>query len=258
MSSRYPTGPFCVPDQTPVCDREALLVGLAADGADDPGLRQLAQRVAASATARAAAADRRTRDWFRRLLAEEALRAAQALPYVGDESGRDCYQPVAYTLARGGECKALTVVYVAALRALGVRGEPVWITQTGQPLNHVAAQVDLDDRWTWADASIRGAALGESPYDALRRTGQWHVVGGVVPAGRPASAAAHAALPAITATSGNVPWPPPWWSGVWQRWPAWAWRRYFPNLYVPFGHLYDDAAARGEVPAVRQYGVGVP
>lgn len=166
MATSFPPGPFCIPDITPVCDRVAMMKAMAAQGINSPSVQATAKFVAGRVAQMASYGN------LQFLLAQEALRVVQGLPYVPEKSGQDCYQTVEYTATYGGECKALTIYYVAVCRALGVDAEPVWITQSGQLINHVAAQVNIVGRAPmWADPSMRGARLGESPYEAIARLG---------------------------------------------------------------------------------------
>ena len=72
-----------------------------------------------------------------------------------------------YTLAHGGNCEDLSSALVALLFALGLPARVAWITQRDMPLNHVV--VRLEDTGEWADPSIWGARVGETPYSALDR-----------------------------------------------------------------------------------------
>src|ERR1700687_5829422 len=83
-------------------------------------------------------------DWWPRLLALEALRAVQSLKYVEGPPGKECMQRADYTIANGGECKALSVVFATVCKILGIPCEIIFVTQTGKPLNHVTTIVTLD------------------------------------------------------------------------------------------------------------------
>jgi hypothetical protein len=251
---------YCILPTVPVCDRVHAMEAAAAAAVGSPEVGLLARRAADVARELARVAPVRTGQWYDRLRALQALREVQRLPYVPERSGTDCYQSVAYTATHGGECKALTTLLVAVLRRLGLAARVEWIMQPGKALNHVTAQVWLDGAWFWADPSIRGAMLGESPYEALDRTGAYHVVGGrpTAPAGAPrggSSAGAGASrVGAPSAGHGPGPgpspepsrlggvrgvrgpvgfWPWPWWgwSGLWGGWPWWWWYSYYPYLY---------------------------
>jgi hypothetical protein len=170
---------ICVRDTTPVCERIELLQEFAVRGSVSPIITALALKIRDDVRLIAATRVRDPRgDWYQWLLAQAALDEVHKLPYVPDPPTEDCYRDVELTARQGAECKGLNVFYVALLLRVGIRAEVVWIDQPGMPLNHVTSRVLLDDQQIWADASIRGARLGESPYEALQRTGAWHVVGG--------------------------------------------------------------------------------
>lgn len=156
--------PVRVPDSTPVCDRVGLLNGIADAGTRYGSAVSLAWRMADAVGH--VPSERRAE-----VLADLGLRAVQSLPYVPDPEGQEWVQGVDYTFAHGGDCKDLSAALAAVYRTLGLRAEVYWITQTGRPLNHVTVRVFLGGQWRWAEPSIRGARLGESPYDALRRMG---------------------------------------------------------------------------------------
>lgn len=168
----------CIRATTPVCERIELLYQLAVDGSSSRSIVAYADRVQANALREASHVVIRNGDWYGWILARESLAQVHRLPYVADPPSEDCYRDVEATAHRGGECKALNVFLVALLLRLGLKAEVVWIMQPGRPLNHVSSIVWLDGLPLWADASIAKAKLGESPYEALQRTGAWHVVGG--------------------------------------------------------------------------------
>lgn len=115
-------------------------------------------------------------------LAHAALRLAQRAGYQRDEAG-ELFQPVRYTIEHGGDCEDLAALFVALARALGLTAELIWIEQPDRPLDHVVAQVQIDGAWYWADASVCGAKVGESPYAAMDRLGAWYVVDATKPGG---------------------------------------------------------------------------
>ncbi len=170
--SPYASPPaFRVPDAVPACARWRTLEDLADEGAVTPVIRAAAVRIRAQARALAPGGDPA---WLEAAL---ALAETQALPYVAPPDGQQWFQPVTQTEATGGDCGNLAANLVARLRALGLTAQVIWITQTGQRVNHVTVAVWLGGEWRWAEPSIKGAALGESPYDAVRRVGQHHVLG---------------------------------------------------------------------------------
>ena len=243
-----PGVPFRVPDETSVCDRLALMEQLVNDSAQQPSVKQLAASVAARATALASQlpASARRPGWQNKLIALEALRAVQSLPYVPGPDGQEWMQRGDYTIAHGGECKAATILLVAICRMLGVPAEILWVTQTGKPINHVTAIITLDGKSYWADGSIRGQMLGESPWAAVERLDAWHVVDRKRPSG--------------TAPAGKVGGHPGGWHGhpvghfpfrfgwttLWGGWPPEWWCRQYPYLYAPYCQaLYGNPAAWG-------------
>lgn len=97
------------------------------------------------------------------------LAAVQRVRYVPDPPGNaDKICDALTTLREGGDCEDLAALVVGAARALGVPARLVWIAQGG-PLDHVVAEVYLDGRWQWAEATIAGAQVGEHPYEAAAR-----------------------------------------------------------------------------------------
>jgi len=171
-------GLICVDDSTRECTRVELLNQMAEAGAQTPIVGELANEVWRKAQQIAGTVHVRKGDWWNRLLAQQALFFVHLrFPYVEDRSGKDCYRFVESTVQNGGECKALNILLTAILLRLGLFAEVYWIDQKGQPLNHVASKVTIDGKPLWADASVFGAQLGESPYQAILRTGAWHVIG---------------------------------------------------------------------------------
>jgi len=159
---------FRLPDITPICERIRILNNLSQQGTSYSPLQEIAQRI------------RRASGWSNQMLTVTlALQAVQSLKYVPNPEGEEWIQDVPYTMAYGGECKALSVMLVALLSLLGVYAEVVWITQTGRPINHVTVVAWIGGKQYWAEPAVRGAKLGESPYAAVVRLGsQQHVVGG--------------------------------------------------------------------------------
>ena len=246
-------GPFCISDMTPVEARVEELDRLANAGVKDPALaslihviRQHASKLCVAAK-NAASGDQkftgalRSQNVCARILALECLRAAQSVAYVAERSGRDCYQGVAWTIAHGGECKAKTVLFVALCRAVGLKACPIWLTQTGASLNHVLALVWVDgpgSKPLWADASIRGAMLGESPYEAVPRLNAHSIVGMVSPAGKGGGGGHgghggggfHGGGRGFGGRGFGFPFVWGGWNTYWPGWPAWWWCYYYPYL----------------------------
>lgn len=108
--------------------------------------------------------------------AAEILLRVQRLGYRADPSG-EWLQRGTETAERGGDCEDLGALFVALVGAAGVVARLVWLSQPSSQQDHVSAQVLLNGRWIWADASIAGARLGESPYEAVARIGHAPALG---------------------------------------------------------------------------------
>ncbi len=206
----FPDGPFCVPDTTPVCARVSMMNEMARTSVHDPSVHAFSQRVLARAREVYADAPA-VPDAWERVLALEVMRAVQALGYVDRQGERDCYQLPSFTIAHSGECKALSTLFVAVATGVGLESEVVWIDQEGAPKNHVVSRVRAGGEWMWADCSIATARLGDSPYDALERGGDWSVVGGVNPAG------------SVRLSDMRD------WDTLWRGWPEEWWRKHYPS-----------------------------
>lgn len=157
----------CILSSTPVCERAQLLYALAVHGSVTDTVDRLARRIRALAPQK--------NIWS---FIQQALDEVQHLPYVPDPEGQDCYKTADDTAAYGAECKGKNILFSALMIRLGITAEPVWIMQEGMPLNHVASVVMVQGNPYWADASIPGARVGESPYEALERVGAYHIIGG--------------------------------------------------------------------------------
>jgi len=269
----FPATPWRVADETPVCDRVKLLNDLAADGTQYASVKALADWVYRRALyqcekfSQAAKNDpqmqnvMRNQQWFARMLALEALRAAQSLPYVHDPTNEEWIQTANFTLTgnsgnpHGGDCKDLTIVLVAVERLLGLQAEPYWITQNGQTINHVTSRVKLDGKWFWADPSIRGAMLGESPYEAEARlqtgvTGGLKSAAGIAPAGKGGGGGGGGKgfgghFGGFRGRNLFGWWG---WNGLWGGWPNWWWCLYYPYLCYPYGNFAAYPYAYGFYP----------
>jgi transglutaminase-like putative cysteine protease len=178
----FPATPWCVPDTTDECYRITLINRIANEGMQ----REPVQKIAHLAKTRALLASGGVPSVP--VTAIEVLRAVQSIPYVDPNHDKECLQRTDYTIANGGECKALSAVLVAVARLAGLQADPVWVTQTGLPMNHVTSVIYIDGIPEWADASVRGAALGENPWEAVSRLGAQHVIGAArkVPNGKTA------------------------------------------------------------------------
>jgi hypothetical protein len=161
-----------------VCDRVELLNQFAERGSTTNIIGEFARNVVLSARNVVHLERDHRGEWVQRLLAKQALLLVHLrVPYVSDPPSKDCYRDVQQTARNGGECKALNIFLVALLLRLGMTAEVYWINQPGRLLNHVASKVWIGGQPLWADGSVFGAQLGESPYQAIQRTGAWHVLG---------------------------------------------------------------------------------
>lgn len=158
-----PYEPFRVSDRTPICDRLALMEALVREGAADAAVRAWMWRPGDAPPVQPPGHGARDKVAW-------ALRRVQELPYWLYPDG-EVLHGAATTVRVGGDCKAVSVVFCAAMAALKVPCRVVWVDQPAASLNHVSAVVWLDGRWQWADASVRGAWVGEPPYAAARRLG---------------------------------------------------------------------------------------
>lgn len=165
-------GPFLISDMMTVDERLHQLADLSEQATRDPLVRELASR------ARSLAGE----DPTPYELARAALRVAQRAGYQRDMPG-EWFQPVRYTVVHGGDCEDLASLYVALAWILGLSAKLLWLSQPDKPLDHVCAQVQIGRQWMWADASVCGARVGESPYAAMDRLGQWYVVEATQPGG---------------------------------------------------------------------------
>jgi transglutaminase-like putative cysteine protease len=154
--------PWRLPPTTPIRERLADLDQLAAQGT------RLPEVIALARAARQFGPDA--------AVAAAILRNLQTLPYVPDPGVDDYHQTVAYTLRHGGDCEDLVSALVAVARAAGLTARMVWIVRQGYPLDHVSAEIRLGEAWYWADPSIPGAQLGESPFAAMERLHAQHRV----------------------------------------------------------------------------------
>ena len=133
-------------------------------------LEQLAVDAMTAAPVRAMAAmiDRDAAAFVR---AGNALAMVHRVPYRADPAGSEVFQDAIETLAHGGDCEDLAVLFVALARSIGLEARVVWLDQQihGSALNHVFARVLVDGRWLDAECSIAGAKLGEAPGAAAAR-----------------------------------------------------------------------------------------
>ncbi len=103
--------------------------------------------------------------------AASALASVQALPFVRDPPGVELLARGEYTARHGGDCLRLAPLVVVVASRLGVVGDVLWLRVDDAAEDHVAARLFVDGSWWWAEATIRGARLGENPWEAKARTG---------------------------------------------------------------------------------------
>lgn len=158
-------------------ERMAWLDRLANDAWRGPACRTLAGRVWINAQQRLRAQSATVGAATTALaVALEAQLAVQSLPYVPDPPGEDVYQSADETIARGGDCEDLAVLFVGLVRMLGATqalplgAKVFFMPRPGAPQDHITALVRLArGPWLWAECSVRGARLGEYPPDAAAR-----------------------------------------------------------------------------------------
>jgi hypothetical protein len=148
---------WVIADSVTPSTRVALLEQLAADATTAAPVRAMAAMIAQDAAA------------FVR--AESALALVHSIPYRADPAGAEVFQDALETIAYGGDCEDLAVLFVALARSVGLDARVVWLDQQihGSALNHVFARENVDGRWLDAECSIAGARLGEAPGTAASR-----------------------------------------------------------------------------------------
>lgn len=188
---------FLVDARTPVETRVSWLLrlveqGAGRDAATFAGIAAVCERHSAAPTTP-------------RTLGQALLEAQNALiTYLPDRDGQEVFQGARFSyFARTGDCEDKAVFFASVARLLGLEADVVWIDQPGAANNHVTARVCLvhrngslvddvprpwDDtdpgrvrvtgaavpvgcRYAWAEPTLRGALIGENPYDVLRRLG---------------------------------------------------------------------------------------
>lgn len=161
---------------------------LARDGANDSRIQTIARGLYAML------AERLGRTPTREELVQWLMDAVHLLmDYAPDPPGLEVFQTVQWSIGgecgfsvspitgnrKGcGDCEDLATLLVCLCLCLGITARVKWIEQKGSPLNHVAALVLFDDQrpddpraWRCTDATIPGARVGETPYEALDRVG---------------------------------------------------------------------------------------
>lgn len=100
--------------------------------------------------------------------ARAALLAVQSRPFTRDPPG-EWLARGRVTAARGGDCLRLAPLVVVVAESVGVPGEVLWLSIPDAAEDHVTARLWVGDRWQWAEPTVRGARLGESPFAARDR-----------------------------------------------------------------------------------------
>lgn len=133
----------------------------------------------------------------------------QLVAYEMDPDGEEIFQTARWSIVGGvGDCEDKSVTFATLAILAGLDADVVWVFQPDADNNHVPARVSLslldgrnveelrapwdDDgrrypkvrvlvgpraahrpagRLRWAEPTLRGARVGEHPYDALRRLG---------------------------------------------------------------------------------------
>lgn len=154
-----PAGLWRVPDSWTPQQRLERALYLARWDIDSPELEALARPAAEFATEQGRAA--------------AVLASVQALPFVRDAAG-EWIARGAYTAVHGGDCLRLAPLLVAVAQRAGLRGELLWLRPDDPAVteDHATARLWVDDSWWWAEATIKGARLGENPWAASERVGE--------------------------------------------------------------------------------------
>lgn len=152
-----PTGPFLVPDSWSREDRDTWLERSVVVGAH-------------ALVARGLRAPEGMSTWN---LGKWALSGAQAAGYRADPDDNrvEQFQPVIYTADHGGDCEDLGALARARAFLAGIPSRFVRLDYPNQPADHMTDAFWIDRAWRWAEASIRGAELGEYPPVAASRLG---------------------------------------------------------------------------------------
>lgn len=150
-----------VPNDRPRHERIAILNRAALIASGEAQIRAIARMVRVISVVRGTST------------AVEALRWVQSLGFRRVDVRGDGYLSMDETIAGGGDCKALSVLLVALLTALGYPARASWLDEPENAVDHVAVLVRLkpNSQFVWADPSIEGARLGENPHDAAFRLG---------------------------------------------------------------------------------------
>ena len=196
--------PCRIDPATPVDGRERLIESLVHEDSRDPLVCRVARSLVQDHRSSPRDALQALLDGMWTPVADGGL----GLVYAHDPPGEDVYQHARRTIAMGkGDCKKLSIVFAAMARAVGLNAWAVWIDQPEADENHVAGlacvpksrardgagrlgPAPADARSArdfavlvhtpgtiecpggqveWVETTIRGARVGEHPYDVLAR-----------------------------------------------------------------------------------------
>lgn len=141
-----------------------------------------------------------------RAMAAALLALVQRLPHAYEPPG-EWYQSVWRTLTHGGICHDLSPALVCLLWLADIPANVLWVTQEGQPFNHVTVIVDAGAGSEWAEPVVPGARLGENPWAAAHRLGRAAALG-LRADGRPGPAPEDDGILPVAATA-TAPMPVP-------------------------------------------------
>lgn len=187
-----------IPPWVPPAERERILDGYARAGAANPWVQTVARTLDAMLV----------RQLGREPTGLERVQwlldcQSDLAQYKPDPEGREVFQPVVYTLGcqcatavsvltglrKGvGDCEDLGAAVCALGLVLGVPMRVKWWDQPGAVQNHVSAAIITGRDPVIVEATIPGARVGESPYEAVARVGPGYrsrVFGATSPSGDP-------------------------------------------------------------------------
>lgn len=186
---------FEIPATVPPAARERMIYGLAIVGAQNPEVRAIAERLYGQLAQNLGRAPTAVE-----LLQWLTDRVHDLVDYIPDPPTQEIFDTVEFSLFSrtgksvspitgdlkgSGDCEELAKVLVAFGRILGLNVRPRWWDQPGASLNHVSAEACdggslPSDFASWpstragcipVETTVPGAIVGETPYQALARTG---------------------------------------------------------------------------------------
>lgn len=186
---------FIVEETTPVAKRVDLLRRLVDQDMDDKELAKVSSECVAASDGTPRGIAQVLLDWQN-----------THIKYENDPGTLEVFQSPRYTLERSaGDCEDKSDFFVCLAKIAGLASGSCWVSQPRSKNNHVAARVcltrlhgqtvpyspapwdydekrdsfDLEvtcpaqefpgERYVWAEATLRGALIGEHPYAVLRR-----------------------------------------------------------------------------------------